>query len=295
MRQSRWPLPVLQQPQPEPKQPASRFTTLRVLLNSLFTRYHGLFLIAAVVIVALGSVFIYDMMRPPPQHLTQRDIDAAVGRSLATTTPKPSFASQAYEIIVPSVVQVEATFLSTEGASESSIGTGVVVDDSGTILTCLHIVTDATSVRVTFSDGTQSEASVVVTQAENDLAVLRPQVIPDDVVPATLTSSDTLHVGDEVFAVGNPFSITDSLSAGVVSGLGRSFKFPESGQILINLIQFDAAVNPGNSGGPLVDRNGEVVGIITALLNPTDQDFFIGIGFAITIETAAGAAGAPPV
>ena len=268
---------------------------LRVRFDRFYTRYRILFLIALGIIIAVGSIFIYDLTRSQPQQLTQRDIDIAVRRSLATTTPKPSFASQAYQIILPSVVQVEATFLTSQGINESATGTGVIVEESGTILTCLHIVKDATAVRVTFADGTQSEASVVVTQAENDLAVLSPQVIPDDIVPATLTSSDTLHVGDEVFAVGNPFRITNSLSAGVVSGLGRSFKSPDSGQFLTNLIQFDAAVNPGNSGGPLVDRNGEVVGIITALLNPTDQDFFIGIGFAIPIETAAGAAGAPPV
>lgn len=125
--------------------------------------------------------------------------------------------------------------------------------------------------------------------------MLQPEVIPDDLVPATLASSAMLHVGDEVVAVGSPFGITDSLSSGVVSGLGRSFQSPDTGQELNNLIQFDAAVNPGNSGGPLVDRNGEVVGIVTALLNPTGENVFIGIGFAVTIETAAGAAGAPPL
>jgi S1-C subfamily serine protease len=166
-----------------------------------------------------------------------------------------------------------------------------VVDDTGTILTCLHVVKDAVEVRVTFADGTESAAAIVVAQAENDLAVLRPLVIPDDLVPATLTSSGTLHVGDEVAAVGNPFGIRNSLSAGVVSGLGRNFKSPKTGETLTNLIQFDAAVNPGNSGGPLVNRDGEVVGIVTGLLNPTNQEVFIGISFAIPIETATAAAG----
>ena len=92
-------------------------------------------------------------------------------------------------------------------------------------------------------------------------------------------------------AVGHPFGIVNSLSAGVISGLRRNHLWPETGRTLTNLIQFDAAVNPGNSGGPLVNRDGEVVGIVTALLNPTEQEFFVGIGFAVPIETAAGAVG----
>lgn len=286
--------PLRPQPEPDSKS-ASRIVVLRQRLALFYNRYRSIFLVAAGILIALAAMFLYNATRPPPQHLTQGDIDAAVQRSLATATPKPSYASQAYDIIHPSVVRVEATIATTEGKSESAVGTGVVVDDTGTILTSLHIVQDATAVRVTFADGSESEASIAVTQAENDLAVLRPLVIPDDVVPATLTSSATLHVGDEVMAIGNPFDITDSLSAGVVSGLGRSFTSPKTGQTLTNLIQFDAAVNPGNSGGPLVNRDGEVVGIVTALLNPTNQDVFIGIGFAVPIETAGGVAGAPPV
>ena len=106
--------------------------------------------------------------------------------------------------------------------------------------------------------------------------------------------SGILQVGDEVFAVGHPFGIVNSLTAGVVSGLGRTFKTAKTSQTLKNLIQFDAAINPGNSGGPLLNRNGEVVGVVTGLLNPTEQEVFIGIGFAVPIETAAAAAGSPP-
>ncbi len=282
------------QPQPE-SQPPSRSGVLRGRLKRFYARFHNVFLILAGIVVALAAVLIYQGTQPPPQRLTQRDINAAVERYLATAKPKPSFESVAYEIIRPSLVRVEATVPGKDGKTDTALGTGVVVDDTGTILTSLHIVNGAAGVRVTFADGTESEASVVATQPENDLAVLKPEVIPDDLVPATLTSSATLHVGDEVVAVGNPFGISNSLSAGVVSGLGRNFKSPKTGATLTDLIQFDAAVNPGNSGGPLVNRNGEVVGIVTALLNPTEQDVFIGIGFAVPIETAGGAAGAPPV
>jgi serine protease DegQ len=123
---------------------------------------------------------------------------------------------------------------------------------------------------------------------------LRPQVTPDDLVPATLTASESLQVGDEVFAVGNPFGIHNSLTSGVVSRLGWNYKSLKSGITLSNLIMFDAAVNPGNSGGPLLNRDGEVVGVVTGLLNPTEQDVFIGIGFAVPLGTATSGIGEPP-
>ena len=294
MRQIKSFPPVVRQPKPEPKPPPSRLAALRQRFSRFYTRFHSAFLIGAGMLIALAALLLYDMAKPPPQRLTQRDINAAVARALASATPPPSYASQAYEIIRPSLVRVQALVAKTEAESEVALGTGVVIDDSGTILGSLHVVRDAVEVRVTFADGTESEARVIVRQPENDLAVLRPTVIPDDLVPATLTSSDTLRVGDDVVAVGNPFGISNSLSAGVVSGMGRNYRSPKTGDTLTKLIQFDAAVNPGNSGGPLLNRDGEVVGIVTALLNPTEQDVFIGIGFAVPIETAASAAGSPP-
>jgi len=297
MQQNRRPTPDLGKSQGGAESEYPKSESLLKRARRLYGKYRNILMFAAGAVITLAVVLIYGMSRPPPQRLTQGDIDAAVQRSLATATPKPSYQSEVYQVIEPSVVRVEATVAAnaTSGKEDIAIGAGVVVDDTGTVLTALHVVSNAKSIKVTFADGTESEATVVASQEENDLAVLRPSLIPDDVVPATLTSSDTLHVGDEVVAVGNPFGITDSLSSGVVSGLGRTFKSPETGQTLTNVIQFDAAVNPGNSGGPLVNRDGEVVGIVTALLNPTDQDVFIGIGFAVPIETAASLAGAPPV
>jgi S1-C subfamily serine protease len=135
---------------------------------------------------------------------------------------------------------------------------------------------------------------VIGLQPENDLAVLQAKTIPDDLVPATLRSTRDLSMGDEVIAVGFPFGIGPSVSAGVVSGLKREYRSPEGKRLLTNLIQFDAAANPGNSGGPLATMDGEVVGIVTAILNPSDQGVFIGIGFAVPIENAASAVGISP-
>jgi S1-C subfamily serine protease len=295
MRHNRTFPPARPTPQPEPLPPPSRLELMRQRLNRFYTRTRVVLLVCAGIVIALAAMLIYTTTQPPPQHLTQRDINAAVERALETIKPKPSFASMAYEVIQPSVVRVQGLMSTTaEGKQEGTIGTGVVIDANGTILTCLHVVKDAEAIQVTFADGSESQAVVVVTQPENDLAVLRARIIPDDLVPATLTSSATLRPGDEVFAVGNPFGIANSLSAGVVSGLNRNFKSTKSGATLTNLIQFDTAVNPGNSGGPLVNRDGEVVGIVTALLNPNEQDVFIGIGFAVPIESGASLAGAPP-
>ncbi|TFG60540.1 MAG: trypsin-like serine protease, partial [Spirochaetales bacterium] len=155
------------------------------------------------------------------------------------------------------------------------------------------VVKDASAINVIFADGSVSEAEVIVRQPENDLAVLQARIIPDDLIPATMADSASLNVGDEVAVVGHPFGIRNSLSAGVVSGLRRNYESRETGETLTDLIQFDAAANPGNSGGPLVNRNGEVVGIVTAIVNPVEMEFFVGIGFAVPIETAAGAAGEP--
>ncbi len=170
----------------------------------------------------------------------------------------------------------------------------MVIVDTGVILTNLHVVNGARRVKVTFCDGLESDAEIIGVRPEHDLAVLQAKKIPDDLFPATMRSTNGLRIGDDVVAVGFPFGIGPSASAGVISGLKREYRSSEGQRILSNLIQFDAAVNPGNSGGPLVTSEGEVIGIVTGLLNPTEHRVFIGIGFAIPIENAAAAAGLSP-
>ena len=174
------------------------------------------------------------------------------------------------------------------------IGSGVVIMDNGTILTNLHVVAGAERLSVTFHDGTESDAVVVGLHPSNDLAVIRAKKIPDDLPAATMGSASRLRPGDEVVAVGFPFGIGPSVSAGVVSGLNRSLQSPKGENMLSGLIQFDAAANSGNSGGPLINMEGELVGIVTAILNPTRARTFIGIGFAVTMESAGMAVGIPP-
>lgn len=181
----------------------------------------------------------------------------------------------------------------TPGSPQSDLGSGVVVDAAGDILTCLHVVANATSIQVTFADGTTSPATIVNREPQNDIAVLQASQPPANLVPAVLGNPRSVQVGSEAFVLGNPFGLDGSMSSGVVSGLNRSFQLPNNGPTLTGLIQIDAAVNPGNSGGPLVNRDGQVVGIVSALINPTNQGVFIGIGLAVPIDVAGGAAGLP--
>jgi S1-C subfamily serine protease len=229
----------------------------------------------------------------PARTLTQKDIDAAVLHTLETRT-LPSPAARAYEIVRPSVVLVRGQREGDDADLERSIGTGVVIVDSGIVLTNLHVVSGADKIGLRFADGTESEASLISIQPENDLAVLQARTLPDDLQAATMRSTGDLAPGDQVVAVGFPFGIGPSVSAGVVSGLRRDYMSPQGKRVLTNLIQFDAAANPGNSGGPLVTMDGEVVGIVTAILNPGEQRTFIGIGFAVPIENAAAGAGLTP-
>jgi S1-C subfamily serine protease len=252
-------------------------------------------------LLALLLMAAYLRLNPGQRPVTQDDIDAAVRESLEKE-PLPSQATKAYEAILPSVVRVIGLMEDNDTgennpeqrAMERSLGTGVVIIDNGTILTNLHVVWGSKKIRVRFANGHESEAVMMGAQPENDLAVLKALSLPDDLEAATMRSTSDLKPGDHVIAVGHPFGIGPSVSYGVVSGLKREFRSPEGEKTLTNLIQFDAAANPGNSGGPLVTMDGQVVGIVTAILNPSEQRTFIGIGFAVPIENAASAAGMPP-
>jgi S1-C subfamily serine protease len=263
---------------------------------------HERLLWASLLAVLLGATWwLQPLLGPGAAPLTLQQIDKAMRKSIAEK-PLASPAARAADTVAPSVVRVTGLMsVGDDGGDEKEpgkfqrgVGTGVVIVDNGTILTNLHVVAGARRIRVTFFDGAESDALVMGTQPENDLAVLRARTIPDDLKAATMRSTGDLNPGDEVIAVGFPFGIGPSVSAGVVSGLKREFRSPEGQQMLANLIQFDAAANPGNSGGPLVTMDGEVVGIVTAILNPSHERFFIGIGFAVPIENAAAAAGMPP-
>jgi len=205
-------------------------------------------------------------------------------------TPIPAI-SEVYAKVAPSVVQIRST--KADGTTVD-IGSGVVIDDAGDILTALHVIQNARDLSVVFADGTQSRAVIIAELAQNDIAAVRALNPSPLLVAATLGDPSRVRVGDDAIVVGNPYALTRSLSTGVVSGLNRSVQASGQGRSLSGLIQFDAAVNPGSSGGPLLNRDGDVVGIVTGLVNPTGSPAFSGIGFAVTIDTASAALGLPP-
>jgi S1-C subfamily serine protease len=267
---------------------ASRASRIRGWLR----RHERPLYLSAGALLVLGAVAMHAVLAPTPKALTEKEVQAAIQKTLDN---RPPTATAAYEAVRGSVVMVRGLATDAlDGEYQKSVGSGVVVVDSGIILTNLHVVTSGDHLQVVFADGTESDAEVVAVRAEQDLAVLKAATLPDDLQAATLGSANDLQPGDEVVAVGFPFGIGPSVSSGVVSGLKRVHRSPEGGAPLANLIQFDAAANPGNSGGPLVNGKGEVVGIVTGILNPTEQRVFIGIGFAVPIETAAAAAGQSP-
>jgi putative serine protease PepD len=220
----------------------------------------------------------------------------------SSPTPSPSASgpltpAQVYKTLLPSVVLIEATGgVSTEPArganatAGTALGTGVIANADGTILTALHVVNGATAITVTYADGTRSAAKVATIAAAIDIATLTPATLPEVVVPATIGGGPA--VGDPVVAIGNQLALADSATSGVVSGLNRSVSRPKASD-LKGLIQFDAAVNPGSSGGPLLDGHAAVIGIIVALANPTNAGTFIGVGFAVPIGSAVGAGDGP--
>jgi S1-C subfamily serine protease len=210
----------------------------------------------------------------------------------ATPSASPSASKQPttadiYTAVAPSVVEIAATL--AEGGGELT-GTGVIVNADGTILTALHVVKGAAAIQVTFADGSTSPATVTAADPAMDIATLGPATLPSILVPAVLGNPGKLAVGQSVVAIGNPLGLTRTTTTGVVSGLSRVAREPD-GTNLSGLIQFDAAVNPGSSGGPLLDARGQTVGIVVALANPSSAGTFIGIGFAVPITAAVSAGG----
>ncbi len=258
------------------------------------TRAHAATPFVSGVAATLVALLLFNRLLPAPHQLTAREVQDTVAQTLASATPQSAYSARVYQAIQPSFVLIQTHGPDASGKQENRLGSGVVVDDQGDILTSLHVVAGASEIQLTFADGTQSSGTVMVKQPENDIAVLRADQPPAQIVPATLGNPSAMRIGDQAFVVGNPLGLYSSMSAGVVSGLNRTFQPSTSNQKLKGLIQIDAAVNPGNSGGPLLNRDGQVIGIVTGIVNPSGQDVFIGIGFAVPITAAGGAAGLPP-
>jgi len=286
---------------------------------------------AAGMVATFVALWLYHSLYPPPPPLTLAEINESVTQTLAEATPAPAYSALVYQIIQPSLVLIQVDRpggTDGDGAGDtaslsrgqvklmsrqippkqdgeppddddtprgrSGLGAGVLINADGLILTSLHVVAGATKIDLLFADGTEAAGQVVNADPTKDIAVLQPSRLPEILVPATLGNPNAMNIGDEAYVVGHPLGLYGSMSAGVISGFDRTFTPTNSDQRLEGLIQIDAAVNPGNSGGPLLNRDGQVVGIVAGLVNPTESNFFIGIGFAVPIDVAGGAAGLPP-
>jgi S1-C subfamily serine protease len=249
--------------------------------------------VIALVCAALVSIDLRATSRPATSKAdVNKIVDGKIKTAVTALQSQPPPGVTVYDAIRPPLVVIQAQRTGTPGTDlGSGLGSGVIVNAQADILTSLHVVDNAVALKVTFSDGTESPASIKSTDPNHDIAVLTPAKLPEVVVPAVLGGG--ARIGQEAFVVGHPLGLVGSLSAGVISGLNRSFPLA-NGKSIEGMIQFDAAVNPGNSGGPLLNRNGQVIGIVTGLANPAGDNDFIGIGFAVPIGTAGGAAGAPP-
>ncbi len=249
---------------------------------------------ASGVFAALLALLLYNLVVVRPNQLTPAGISTSVAEAMASATPQPAYSALVYQVIQPSLVLIQTEDQHQDTESDFGLGSGVIVDGFGDILTSLHVIQGADLITVTFADGTESEAQIVSEMPELDLAVIQALDTPLVVVPAVLGNPGNMRVGDEAYVVGNPFGLYGSMSSGVISGFDRVFSVPNSNLQIPGMIQFDAAANPGNSGGPLLNRAGHVIGIVTGIANPTEGIFFVGIGFAVPINTAVGGMGGSP-
>jgi S1-C subfamily serine protease len=269
-------------PEPAPRRPRRPAWSIRAAV--------ALALLAVAATIAALVITNVRISRRPA--VSTNDVNSIVNQKVKTAISQlqsqPPAAVTAYGAVRAGLVLVVSQHRS--GGGSEDLGSGIIIDTQGDILTALHVVQGASRINVTFFDGVTSTASITSSNPADDIAVLSSQQLPPVVAPAVLGSGP--QVGDQVFAVGNPLGLVGSLSAGVVSGLDRTFRLA-NGRTLSGMIQFDAAVNPGSSGGPLLNAKGQVIGIVTGLANAAGTDEFAGIGFAVPIATAGRAAGAP--
>lgn len=193
-----------------------------------------------------------------------------------------------YRSASPSVVHIVTSIAIQQGPNLLEMprgsGTGVVWDKEGYIVTNFHVIQGAETATVTLADNSSHPASLVGIDPTTDLAVLKIPASRGLLVPITIGTSSDLRVGQNVYAIGSPFGLDQTMTVGVISGLGREIPSADQRAVIADVIQTDAAINPGNSGGPLLDSAGRLIGLNTAIFSPTNQGANVGIGFAIPVD-----------
>jgi 2-alkenal reductase len=283
-------------------------------------KQHRIFLYATtLLVVALVTAGCGLSLGQPPLLQAVKSAGAAPGPqaapvATATSVPPLTLSSSAgadietemltsvYEQVNPSVVNISVAkkveqsdmfsfpFDNNSGPRDfyqHGEGSGFVYDTEGHIITNNHVVDGANQVEVTFSDDVTLPATVVGTDPGSDLAVIKVNAAASELHPVTLADSSQLKVGERAIAIGNPFGLEGTLTAGIISALGRTLPASNSDFVIPDIIQTDAAINPGNSGGPLLDERGEVIGVNTAIVpgtGPGGQSGFLGVGFAVPVN-----------
>lgn len=253
--------------EPEPK---SRWMYVSIALIVILIAQTGLF-----------SYAMIDLQRNLSELQNNQDSIHAENVSPLSISLTPV---QIYDLSKDSVVLITVKMQTSSGLKPISSGSGFIYDRIGHIVTNNHVVEDADAIDVTFSDGTIVQAELVGADPYSDLAVIKvdgPGRPSDLLHPLPLGRSSELLVGESVMAIGNPFGLSNSMSRGIVSQLGRDLDAPDNYKI-VDVIQVDAAINPGNSGGPLMNMRGEVVGVNTAIILGS-----VGVGFAIPSDTVS--------
>ena len=237
---------------------------------------------AVIVLIVFAFVLLGPAKNLQPELVVTNGHSAStVGQVTPIATKNDLTLTQLFEQAESGVVRV--TVDRTEGSGRSGVGSGFVYDAKGNLITNAHVVQDSQKITVTFLDGSSYKAQVVGIDPFTDIAVIKVEVDSSLMHPLSIGDSSSLKVGEAVAAIGNPFGLSGSMTAGIVSQLGRILPSQDSGFSIPDVIQTDAAINPGNSGGPLLNMRGEVVGINTAIQSATGE--FSGVGFAVPART----------
>ena len=244
-------------------------------------------------LLTLAIVSVGSRVNPGTAPLSQGDVDTTIKNAMASATPKPGIGIQAYDKVKDSIVLVKSRMPGETDLQPR--GAGVIFDGSGRVLTSLHLVLGAQQIRVVFWNGVEGSARIADPQPEFDVAVLEVSLLDSGMPlkPAVLATAGKLKIGDEAIVVGSPLGIRSSLTMGVVSALGTHFFVPGQSREIGGLIQINAPLSAGSAGGPLIHRNGEVMGVVAGV-GYSAGSFVADVGFVVPIDSAASAAGNNP-
>ena len=253
----------------------------------------ALSLVIVLAVAVVAGVVVTGLTQNPAESQTETTAPALDLASAASEAMPPLPSEQRaiaiYKKASPAVVNITSVTVTMDmfmnAYPQEGAGSGVILNSDGYILTNAHVVANANKLAVTLTDGRTYDAKLVGGTKSKDMALIKINLEPDDkpLTPIQLGDSSNLQVGQTVYAIGNPFGFYSTFTNGIISSTGRSLTTP-NGRIMENVIQTDAAINPGNSGGALLDSSGRLIGINTAIFNPSRQGQNVGIGFALPIN-----------